>query len=192
MPMSYTSRFLESKGQTCTILRTTPVSTKVSVKRATKSTGDLAVRDSYWEGLILVSANLASGEVFDIGGKRFLAQTVETDYTSGETHFFATKVNATLVLQRYQETLSSGNIIQQWVTVNSNIPAFGEIVTSNLRQYDPGLLPNTKYLFQIPRSTGVQLLDRIVYNGNPYQVDSVDDIMLAGIVRIQCSTDTRA
>lgn len=190
--MSYTSKFLESRGQSCTILRTVPVSTKVSMKRATKSVGDLAVRDAYWEGLMLASANLASGEVFDVGGTRFIAQTVETDYTSKETHFFATKVNATLAIQRYEETLdANNNIVRQWISVAEGVPAFGEAVTASLRQYDPGLLPNTRYLFQIPRSIGVQLLNRIVYNGNPYQVDSIDDLMLLGLVRIQCSVDTR-
>jgi len=162
------------------------------MKRATKSVGDLTIREAYWEGLIPVSANLASGEVFDVGGTRFLAQTVEPDYASGETHFYAAKVNATLTIQRYKETLDvNNNIVQQWVLVAGNVPAFGEAVTASLRQYDPGLLPNTKYLFQIPRSIGVQLLDRVVYNGNPYQVDSIDDLMLPGLVRVQCSADTR-
>lgn len=189
--MSYTSRFLESRGETCTILRTIPVSTKVSMKRATKSTGDLAVRDAYWEGLMLASANLISGEVFDVGGIRYLAQTVETDYASGETHFFAAKVNANLTIQRYEETVVDGNIVQQWVLVAQDVPAFGEIITAEMRRYDTGIADDARYFFQMPKPIGVRQLDRVIYNGGLYCVESVDDVMLGGVVRIQVSVDTR-
>lgn len=191
MLMSYTSMFLESRGQPCTILRDVPVNSKVSMKRATKTTGNLAVRDAYWEGLMLASANLASGEVFDVGGIRYLAQTVETDYASSETHFFATKVNAKLTIQRYEEIVVDGNIVQQWVTVAQNVPAFGEIITAEMRRYDTGIADNARYFFQIPKSIGVRQLDRVIYNDGLYCVESVDDVMLGGVVRIQVSVDTR-
>lgn len=189
--MSYTSRFLESRGQPCTVLRDIPISSKVSMKRATKATGNLAVRDAYWEGLILSSANLASGEVIEVDGIQYLAQTVETDYASGETHFFAAKVNAVLDIQRYEETVVDGNIVQQWVMVAQDVPAFGEIITAAMRRYDEGIADNARYFFQIPKSIGVRKLDRVIYNDGLYCVESVDDVMLGGVVRIQVSVDTR-
>jgi len=63
-----------------------------------------------------------------------------------------------------------------------------------LRQYDMGLLPQTRYIFQVPKILGIVELDRIVYgtgDNNKYQVESIDDIALQGVVRIQLSKDMR-
>lgn len=60
-----------------------------------------------------------------------------------------------------------------------------------MRQEDPGLLDGTKYTFQVPKSLGVKDLDRISYNGKPYEVVSIDDVGLEGVYRIQLAVDTR-
>jgi len=43
----------------------------------------------------------------------------------------------------------------------------------------------------VPKSIGVIELDRMVFNDMNYQVDSIDDVALEGVVRIQLSVDTR-
>jgi hypothetical protein len=43
----------------------------------------------------------------------------------------------------------------------------------------------------VPKSISAQLLDRIVYNGNNYQVVSIDDVALEGLCRIQVQADVR-
>lgn len=187
--MSYASKFLIARGQDC-LVGSPAVSAHVSMKRATKTVRDLGARDAYWDGLI--DATVASGEIIAIGDTKYLAQTVENDPASGEVHFFATKVNADLVHSRQVDTLDeNNNIVKVWAVLNSDVPAFGEIITSNLRQFDHGLVDNARYLFQVPKAINAQFLDRMVFNGQNYQVESVDDIMLAGIVRLQCSQDVR-
>lgn len=191
--MSYAEKFLKSKGQDCTINRSTPLETKVSIKRSTNASRDLGAREGYWEGLILYDASLVSGEIITIRDNKYLVQTVNYDPASLECAFFAAKCNALVQHKRYTETVDeNNNLIKQWPTINSDVSCFGEVVTYRLRQEDPGLLDSTKYTFQVPKSLGVKELDRFVYDNNNYQVESIDDIGLSGVARVQLATDTRA
>jgi hypothetical protein len=190
--MSYAGKFLKSKGQGCTINRTPAATSKVSIKRSTRSSRDLGSREAYWEGLILADALLQSGEVLTIGADKYLVQSVNADPASAEHAFFAAKCNAILQHKREEETLDeNNNPIKIWATINADVDAYGEIVTYQLRQFDPGLLEQTRYIFQVPKSLGVLELDRIVYNGDNYQVVSIDDVALKGIDRIQLAVDLR-
>ena len=192
---SYASKFLNAHGQDCTINRTPIVTTKTSIKRSTKSANNLGNREALWEGLILHYAGALSGDILTINTVNYLLQSISNDFASSEDAFFAAKTNAVLVHKRYGETTdANGNLIQAWGTLNSNVYGYGEIVTYTLRQYDPGLLPQTRYIFQVPKSLGIIELDRIIYgtgDNNKYQVESIDDIALQGVVRIQLSKDTR-
>lgn len=190
--MSYAGKFLKSKGQDCTINRLVPVQTKASIKRSTRSSRDLGVREAYWEGLILADSALQSGEILTIAAEKYLAQSANTDPASNECAFFATKCNAIIQHKRYEESVDeSGNIVHDWVTKNADVSCYGQIITAQLRQEDPGLLDGTKYIFQVPKSLGVKSLDRFFYDGNNYQVTSIDPIGMAGVARIQLSEDTR-
>lgn len=190
--MSYAARYLQAHGQACIIKRTPEVQSYVSLKRSTRGTRDPGTRDAYWEGLILAESLLASGEVIEIGGTQYIVQSVDGDPASGELAFFAAKVNASLTHQRYEETVDEyGNIIQQWTTLNASLPAFGQAVTAALRQADPGLLETTRYLFFVPKTAGVRVMDRLVLGGENLQASAVDEIMLPGVARIQAGQDVR-
>lgn len=190
--MSYAQKFLKARGQNCTILRTTPINSKVSIKRSTRSSRDLGVREGYWEGIILADAALQSGEILDISGSKYLVQSTNPDPASSETALFIAKCNAVIQHKRYVEDVDdNGNLIQDWQTLHPDTPCYGEIITYRLRQEDPGLLDSTKYTFQAPKALGVILLDRFVYDEKKYQVSSIDDIGLPGVARIQCEDDTR-
>lgn len=200
--MSYISRYLRSKGQPCTIPRNKSLLIKglvtdapmsyVSIRKATKSIRDLAVRGSYVEGLILADSGLVPGEVFVLLGEKYLVQNVRYDPASDELHFFATIANATIQHKRLTEDMDEwGNIIKTWETLNADIPAFGEIITATMRQTDPGLLSSARYIFQMTISVGITENDRVVHNNSSYQVVSVDDLMAPGVVRIQAAVDLR-
>jgi hypothetical protein len=199
--MSYASRFLTAHGQACVINRNYtltmmpwslyPVSF-VSMKRSSKSTSNPGIRDAMWEGLILAASNLASGEILTVGSDKYLIQSVTSDAASGELAWFGVKTNVVLTHKRYTEGLDeNNNIVQTWATITADVAAFGQIVTAELRQYDPGLLDSCRYIFQVPSSIGLLELDRLVMNGKNYQVEAIDDVGLAGVWRIQCSVDTR-
>lgn len=190
--MSYTNKFLNAHGESCSINRTTPITTYVSMKRSTKSTNNLGNREALWEGAIPADDNVKSGEVLTIGSNKYLVQSVSYDPASREDIFFAAKCNAILQHKRYTEELDeNNNLVKEWKTINADVASFGAIVTYELRQFDPGLLSSTRYVFQVPKSIGVIELDRMVFNDTNYQVDSIDDVALEGVVRIQLSVDTR-
>lgn len=191
--MSYAGNFLIARGLECTILRDIQISSKISIKRSTKSSRDLGSREAYWEGLILADAALLSGEIIQIFDDKYLVQSTNPDPASKETAFFSAKCNAVVQHKRYVDDVdANGNLIQEWQTLNANVPCYGEIITYRLRQENPGLLDSTKYTFQVPKSLGAVLLDRFVYGNKKYQISSIDDIGMAGIARIQCEDDTRS
>ncbi len=192
--MSYAGKFLKAKGQACTIKRTPVVTSKVSIKRSTRSSRDLGSREAYWEGLILADALLQSGEVVTIYSEKYLVQSANYDHGSNEYAFFAAKSNALLTHKRESESETldeNNNPIKSWPTINTDVVAYGEIVTYRLRQEDPGLLDSTKYVFQVSKSIGAKILDRVIHNGENLKVSSVDNVGLPGVDRIQTEIDLR-
>lgn len=192
--MTYAEKFLNSHGQTITIQRNPTVTTKASLKRSTKAVRDPGIRDSSWEGLALPDSNLVSGEIFSVGTDKYLVQSANLDVASGAIAFFAVKVNSTLTpLRRTEELDDEYNLVVtwKWTPASTTIDAFGQVVTYALRQYDPGLLESSRYIFYLPSSYGVQVLDRLVLNGENLMVNAIDPLMLEGVVRVQAGTDTR-
>lgn len=192
--MTYAEKFLNSHGQTITIQRNPTVTTKASLKRSTRAVRDPGIRDSSWEGLVLPDSNLVSGEIFSVGTDKYLVQSANLDVASGAIAFFAAKVNSTLTpLRRTEELDDEYNLVVtwKWTPASTTIDAFGQVVTYALRQYDPGLLESSRYIFYLPSSYGVQVLDRLVLNGENLMVNAIDPLMLEGVVRVQAGTDTR-
>lgn len=192
--MTYAEKFLNSHGQTITIQRNPTVTTKASLKRSTKAVRDPGIRDSSWEGLVLPDSNLVSGEIFSVGTDKYLVQSANFDVASGAIAFFAAKVNSTLTpLRRTEELDDEYNLVVtwKWTPASTTIDAFGQVVTYALRQYDPGLLESSRYIFYLPSSYGVEVLDRLVLNGENLMVNAIDPLMLEGVVRVQAGTDTR-
>lgn len=190
--MSYAGNFVRAKGQNCTINRTEPVNTKVSIKRSTKSSRDLGSREAYWEGLILADAGLLSGEILTIDIEKYLVQSVNLDPASGECAFFSAKSNMVLQHMRFVETTDeNNNVIQEWQTINADVPSYAEIVTYALRQYDPGLLEQTRYIIQISKSIGAVMMDRFVLDEDKFQVVSINNAGLQGTSILQLGIDTR-
>lgn len=194
--MSYEGRFLQAKGQVCTIERDPPVETRASVKRSTRASMQLAIRAGYWEGLIPVETKLKSGEMITISDKlevnRYLVQDTGFDPQSRQIAFFAAKCNVVMDHKRYEEGVDEEfNPIQEWKDLNTDIYCYGEVVNQKIRQEIPGLLEGTIYIFQVPKKLEIAKLDRITYNDTNYQVVSIDDIGLKGVSQIQLAEDLR-
>lgn len=203
---SYATKYLKAKGQDCQIPR--PIvgvadglgetydpdykyPTKISLKRATKAIRIYGAREAHWEGLILSDSNLISGEIFEANNMTFLVQSVNNDPATGELAWFAVTVNAILGHWRFEKEYDENfNLIEEWVE-KGDVHSYGEIITAELRQRDPGLLEGARYVFQCPKDADIQLLDRVVFDGEHYMVEAVDPVAMPGIVRIQAGIDTR-
>jgi hypothetical protein len=188
---SYAEKSLIAHGQDCTIKRNPIVTSKVLVKRSTKSSRDLGSREAYWEGLILLDASLVSGDIMTIGSNDYLVQSTNFEPASSATVFFAAKSNAILHHARISEVAVSGNVVTSCPVINASVTAYVETVTYQLRQYEPGLLEQTRYLAQVPKSINAVLLDRMVMDGGNYEVVSIDKSGMAGVAKIQLGTDVR-
>jgi len=189
--MDYTDRFIRRNGEACTIISRTPtLVSKCIVAPVTKSGWRISDRKDYWDGMVPVSAGLTSGEVIAVSDKEILVMSTSTE--SGVTKFMGTRTNANLNWQRQTASVDENyNVIMVWTSISADVPAFGQLVTARLCQEDPGLLPNTKYLFYIPASYSMAQMDRVVFGTVSCQVDSLDSIIMDGILRLQCSEDTR-
>lgn len=190
--VSYAGKFLISRGQDCIIERAIPVDTKVSIKRSTKASRDLGIREGYWEGLIIADSNLKGGEIISIRDIKYLVQSTNYDPQSTEIAFFSAKCNVVFDHKRFVDDVDENfNPIQGWGDINNDVPSYGEVITSRLRQEDPGLLEGTIYILQVPKDLGVLELDRIIFSKEKYQVASIDEIGLDGVSRIQLEKDLR-
>lgn len=193
--MSYAKRYLQAHGQTATIQRTPSATTVVSLKRSTKATRDPGIRDSFWEGIADNTSNLAGGEIMTVGTDNYLVQSANTDPASGELAFFAVKTNAELTPKRITASLDADNNIVEvwgWTPSGAIIEGYGQIITAQLRASDPGLLDSSKYLFYVPASAGLQVMDRVILSGENLMVNAPpDSVMLQGVLRVQCGSDNR-
>lgn len=190
--MSYAGKFLKSRGQDCIIERTIPVNSKVSIRRSTKASRDLGIREGYWEGLILAYSNLKSGEIITIRDNKYIIQSTNYDPSSMQIAFFSAKCNAIIQHKRHVEDADeNSNLIQEWKTINGNVACYGEIITSRMREVETGLEDNAIYIFQVPKNLGIIMLDRFVYSEKNYEVVSIDDIGLEGVARVQLGMDNR-
>ena len=187
--MGYISAFLKTWGQSCTINRVPAVQTYVSMERAGGGRNPLAAA---WRGVVLADDALSAGESITVGGADYLVTSVHPDSASGESEFTAIEANSRVDVKRYTETVDEwGNIVRVWSDIALAVRAHGEAVTAALRQYDPGLLDSTRYVFLLPASCGVALLDRIVWNGQNWQVNAIDLLSMPGLARVQCGEDVR-
>lgn len=190
--MSYAERFLKAYGQDAVIQRDIPVNTKISIKRSSRAAYNIGLREGYWEGLVLADAGLQSGEILIIGADKYLVQSVNLDPASGESAFFAAKANAVLIHKRLVETVDeNNNLVQTWQTLNADVPAYVEVITYSLRQFDPGLLEQTRYIAQVVKSIDAHMLDRFVLNSENLQVVSINNAGLHGVSILQLGIDIR-
>ena len=190
--MVYAKKYLKSIGIPATIIREEEVATKVSIVRATSTISDVSAREAYWEGMSLREDNIISGEYLMAYKSIFLVQTVQEDFTSMQDSLFLVKCNTKLDIERFTEALDEEmNIIKDWIEIDKNIHSYINIVTAKARQEDPGLLENTRYVAQIPVKSGIELQDRVIHKNKNYEVVSIDDIGMQGVIRVQLSIDLR-
>jgi hypothetical protein len=131
----------------------------------------------------------------------FLVQTLRST-PDQDKYCSMVKTNEVIEVERYSQAYDANdNPIGDpiFTSVESNVKAFAEYVTANLRQQEPGLLPTTVYVLNLqktvdvkkPQDSSLISPDRIVLNGHPYQVDVVDDVKYPNLFSVQLSEDIR-
>jgi hypothetical protein len=187
--MGFLEGLLINKGDQVTIERAVPVTSYATIERFTRSQ-DANVRENLKWGYILASSSLISGEIFTANGNAHLTVSA-SPHVSGEYEYTAYRCNADVTLQREVEDVNAnGDLTKTWTAVGQS-KGWIQVVTAKLRLTDPGLVDGAKYTLQVPKSLGAQVLDRVVYAEHNYRVESVDDVAMDGVVKLQLSEDYR-
>ena len=189
--MDYAERFVKRKGVACTVTSRSPtVSGKCIITPSTKSGFRIAERADYIDGMMPVSVGLLSGEVLTLPSDTLLIMAVRPE--AGMTMFMGARKNADLDwLAESPSADVNNNVFVAFALVSADIPAFIETDRAKMIREDPGILPTTTHLIFIPAIYGPVVMDRVVYNTVSCQVDALDSIIIDGILRLQCSGDTR-
>lgn len=157
---------------------------RVSMKQTTRGS-NFGLRDSLYEGWI--EHGLSVGESFQIGSFMYIISSLSP--LSDAYEFTAIKCNSGVTISRLTKSDSeSGDLVQSFtnpVTLN----AYGQTVTSALRETDPGLLDTTVRIYVIPYIE-VNLLDRLTHESD-FQIDAIDPLWIPGLLRLQVSPDSR-
>lgn len=163
------------------------------ILRAVGGHTDRKYTESYRDGLIVATSEMASGYTFEISGSTYLVTTASLS-SKGVISFQSVKTNTTLSLKRLQKTYDAyGNITgQAWVEIASGIRAYVEPTFQRMFQEDPGMVPRQTFQSTLQASNDVQLLDRVTFSGANYQVDAINSVSSPGNKIIDVSLDTRA
>ncbi len=188
--------WLRDNGQACTINGVTP--SFVSLRKVGART-DLNYIENFKEGLILLDSGLASGNTLTVVDNgittSYLCITSQLDRASEQIAFQVAKINTSLTIKRYEEQKDSyGNTVpgsETWGTVATNIPAYAGVSFQRMVQEDPGMVPQQIFQVILQSVNDVQLLDRIVFSGQSYQVDTIDPVSSPGNNTLLISHDTR-
>ena len=132
-------------------------------------------------------------------GESFLVQSMRRT-VENDCYCLMVKTNAIVDIQRWSQELDENdNPIGEpfFQTVQSDVVVHAQYVTARLRQEDVGLLSTTVYVLlmqksvNIKRPTELDSPDRVIMNGRPYQVDSIDDFKYPNLFFVQLSEDRR-
>lgn len=157
-------------------------------------------RESDYIGRFAPESSVIPGALID-SGETFLVCSIRST-PDRDKYCGMVKTNMVVKVQRYsQEYDDHYNPIgdPDFQDIATEVNAFAQYVTAQLRQQDPGLLATSTHLLRLQRTvdvrrpddTSLMSPDRIVLNGRPYQVDAVDDIQFPGLYQVQLSEDRR-
>ncbi len=186
---------IKDHGQPCAVTNASGsvVNSFVILKNVGTRT-DLKYIENFREGLALADSGMVSGSWLTVGGSQYIVTTSQIDQATRQIVFQAVKVNASLEVQRRQNTYDAyGNATaQDWAPVAQNIPAYADPNFSRMHQEDSGLVPAQAFRVIFRAGYDVRVLDRVVFLGMKYQVDFIDQLFSPGNVALMVSNDTRA
>lgn len=107
-----------------------------------------------------------------------------------------TETNAVITVTGLVETADeNGDIFKGDVVKVADLPAFVEVITGELRQFQPGLHPNSEYVIYCS-AMDFEALDKVVITKGSREikvkVDYVDYLTYEGAVLLQVCSETRA
>lgn len=168
-----------------------------SYRRSTSNAANPTLRAGLIEGIITPDTNLQSGDVIAVANIHVIVQAASPLHGFrqgfGQINWYGAIVNAIGELQRYtEEALPGGKIKTGWQTMKDQVYAFIEERPSSLEMEDEAGLRDVSFrVAQIPTWYGIERMDRLVFHGEPFRVDSIDPFSMQGVSRMFLTEDTR-
>lgn len=210
-------------GEAFRVLRDPPVLTNASIKRSTNASFSPSLRESSWQGTIPAAVDLRSGEYMERlgdvengGPPVFLVCSVNIyPHAPDLCEAFILKSNVRAAIYRKSgepaQDTETGVWNQAWGLMHKDIPAYMEIVTRSMNKLNAGLKDQSIYNIDLPKSFGLQPLDRLVVvdpalgivfpealpSGShtlsdfTYQADSINYASYVGLTHAQLDRDIR-
>lgn len=163
----------------------------IHVTRQSNSNTDFA--HSYkFRGLLADDTQITTGDIIQYGDDKLLVTAFRhTDFMNTNTAnmWLCDSVCSIYRLKsKFVGTQKAGN---EFVPVIENAPCVQQDANGKMKYYDAGLLESTTKLVYIQKSAEVELTDRLVIDGQNYQVDSISG-SIKNVLILQLSPDKRA
>lgn len=164
---------------------------KASLKESTHATYSQNNRANFFEGQALKRTTDGTKTIVDVGSyiRRecdkdipYLAAATLPEPTSNDSlcYLYLIRCNDRVTIDRYGETVDPDNpseIITGWRPIATDIWCNKDIVTRSMKGTIDGLLDQAIYLVTLPKSFGVQVLDRVKIGESYFRVESKNDIL---------------
>lgn len=167
---------------------------KVVLIRQSRSTNSNFKNNFVYTALLQENTRLVTGDLFemDLYGNNsfFLVVTVRKTNDSIQATIY--QCNGLAMIYRPIEIHDDyDNLVEkQWRRV-ACVHTNHVIVNDYMRLVTPGVLPSTTKEFRMQKCD-VQLLDRIVVDGEKFVVDAIDNTKFDGLLAVQASIDNRS
>lgn len=204
----YADIYQKINGFKMTLLRAKPENNLegyISFEPSTRSTYDIAMRDATIDGIITMNKidELKPGNLFyknDDPENIFILQSVnKSEQQKNTRNINAIKSNSSIDLKRLEYNEDTGR--DEYKIIYENIKSFVSIQNKEQKNFNAGTEDTTILNIQIPifdlNENYYKLLfnDRIILKNKferTLRVESVDEFGVPGIIRIQCTFDTRS
>lgn len=204
----YADKYQKMNGFKITILKeeeTDNLEGYISFEPSTRSTYDMAMRDATIDGILTMDEidKVKPGNLFYKNvdpSNIFIIQSVNKGEQQRDTrNINAIKVNSSIDLKRLEYNEETG--MEEYQTIYENVISFVSVQNKEQKNFNAGTEDNTILNIQIPifdlseKYYEVLFNDRIILKGNferTLRVESVDEFGVPGVIRMQCTFDTRS
>ena len=158
--------------------------------RIGRGTKRFTVNNIFW-GMLKYDSGFDVGDIIDDhkGNKYFLVAKVNS-YRADKAELY--KTNCTVKIVRLVDEYEGNDIVGQTeqVIADNQIATY-EQVSARMKMYDLGLLKSTTVRVLIPKVADIKVLDRLILNGEKYQIDDVNKASFQNFYYLQLSVDNR-
>lgn len=163
----------------------------IHITRQSNSNTDFA--HSYkFRGFLTDDTQIETGDLVAYGDDRLLVTAMRhTDFMNTNTANMWLCDRTCSIYRLKGKYAGTNRIGNELIPVVEDVPCVEQDTNGKMKYYDAGLLESTTKLVYIQRTAEVELMDRLVIDGQSYAVDSIST-SIKNVLALQLSPDKRA